>query len=384
MSDIVIDITRIFAARGLGRIPTGVDRVSLEYLRHYGTGARAMLSAGRFLAVLPKDLSGSVFQSLLESGVPSTTLALRLIGAVLVRCAVTPTLAGTLLLHTAHMGLDHCPGLRLWRRRGAKPVIFVHDLIPISHPEYCRPGEKDRHILRMRNALIGASGIITNSHCTLRSLEEFAKSSELKCPPAVVAPLGNVPFGPPGPRPVDAPYFVILGTIEPRKNHWLLLQVWRRIVERLGSSAPRLVVIGRRGWECENVVDLLERSTPLAGFVIERNDCSDGELAQFLGHACALLMPSFAEGYGLPVVEALGLGTPVIASDLQVFREIAGTMPDYVDPLDAPRWTELIMEYARRDGAARATQITRIGGYQAPTWRAHFELVDSFLKGLAA
>ncbi|MDI9712574.1 hypothetical protein QM261_18810, partial [Acinetobacter baumannii] len=53
--------------------------------------------------------------------------------------------------------------------------------------------------------------------------------------------------------PITPPYFVMLGTIEPRKNHWFMLHIWRRLVEQMGETAPKLVVIGRRGWECENV-----------------------------------------------------------------------------------------------------------------------------------
>ena len=69
-----------------------------------------------------------------------------------------------------------------------------------------------------------------------------------------------------GVSPYCPPYFVVLGTIEPRKNHNLLFRVWRKLVEDMGDRAPRLVLIGRRGWECENAVDILERSEILRGF----------------------------------------------------------------------------------------------------------------------
>jgi len=147
---------------------------------------------------------------------------------------------------------------------------------------------------------------------------------------------------------MTAPYFVVLSTIEPRKNHWFLLQMWRRLVETMGDSAPRLVIIGQRGWECENVAYMLERSEKLKGFVFEYSNCTDEELATYLHHAQALLFPSFAEGYGMPLVEALAFGVPVIASDLPVFREVAGEIPEYVDPLDGKRWAELVKEYTNR------------------------------------
>jgi glycosyltransferase involved in cell wall biosynthesis len=111
--------------------------------------------------------------------------------------------------------------------------------------------------------------------------------------------------------------------------------------------------------------------------------CSDAELARYVTHAQALLFPSFAEGYGLPLVEALMLGTPVIASALPAFREVAGDVPDYLDPLDGPAWAQAVREFANPDHPRRGTQIERMRGYTVPTWAQHFERVESLLEQLA-
>jgi len=97
-----------------------------------------------------------------------------------------------------------------------------------------------------------------------------------------------------------------------------------------------------------------------------------------------LLFPSFVEGYGLPLVEALACGTPVIASNLEVFRELAGEIPDYLSPIDGLGWARAIEDYAREDSAARAAQIDRLQGWTAPTWEGHFAKVDRWLESLAA
>ena len=250
-----------------------------------------------------------------------------------------PAPQGAVYLNTSHSGLL-APGLGLCLRvKGIQPIWMVHDLIPITHHEYCRPGEDDRHMRRMRSVLRHAAALLTNSKATKDELLAFAREAGLEMPPCVVARLAPglkaVEFGPP---PLAKPYFVVISTIEPRKNLAMLLQVWRRLAQRHGQETPSLVLVGQRGWECENVIDLLERSAPLHGLVIEKGRCSDKELATLLKHARALLFPSFVEGYGLPLAEALDIGTPVIASDLQVFREIAGDVPDYLDPLDGPAW----------------------------------------------
>jgi glycosyltransferase involved in cell wall biosynthesis len=183
--------------------------------------------------------------------------------------------------------------------------------------------------------------------------------------------------------PREAPYFVVLGTIEPRKNHRLLLNLWRELVARLGPATPHLVLIGRRGWECENVVDMLERCDALRGHVHEVPGCTDATLAQYLQHARALLFPSFAEGFGMPLVEALLMGTPVVASTLPVFREIAGAVPDYLGPLDGPGWTQAVLDYAADPSPRRDAQLQRMQGFRMPTWQAHFAQVEQLLEQLA-
>ena len=162
-----------------------------------------------------------------------------------------------------------------------------------------------------------------------------------------------------------------------------MLQLWRRLVERLGDAAPRLVIIGQRAWECENVVDLLEPCEQLRGFVFEQNHCSDEELVSYLHHAQALLYPSFVEGFGLPILEALSLGVPVIASDLPVFREIAGAVPEYADSLDGQRWMELIGDYSEVHSVRRKAQIERMTDFHPTTWAKHLNIVDEFLKQLS-
>jgi glycosyltransferase involved in cell wall biosynthesis len=262
---------------------------------------------------------------------------------------------------------------------------MVHDLTPINHPEFCRVGESMRHTARIRAILTTAAGIVTNSRATLEALSRFAYASGLAMPPVLVAPLGcglTAQFS--RPNPADAPtpsgpYFVMLGTIEPRKNHWMILQVWRRMVDRYGSTAPKLLVIGQRGWKCENVLDLLERCAQLRGVVFELPNCSDTELACYLAGARALIFPSFDEGYGLPLIESLSLGVPVLASNLPVFREIAGDIPDYLDPLDGVGWMSCIEDYRLPNSPLRAAQLERLAGFIAPTWQGHFEAVDKLL-----
>jgi glycosyltransferase involved in cell wall biosynthesis len=202
--------------------------------------------------------------------------------------------------------------------------------------------------------------------------------------PVAVAPLGVAPPQVALPPVALRPYFVILGTIEPRKNHLLLLNLWRQFAASLGAAAPRLVVVGRRGWENENILDMLDRCAALDGLVREAGSLPDREVASLLRGARALLFPSFAEGFGLPLAEALALGVPAICSDLPALREVGQKVPDYLDPLDGAAWRAAVLDYARPDSLARRNQLARMPGWRAPTWDEHFAKVEELLTSLAA
>ena len=386
MSAILIDISRLLYRRFANRLPTGVDRVSLEYLRHYNGVARAVLSFGGFHVVLPRAASARIFRILSDPPTNSREhwwYVPSLVTAVLTGFWTERNVKDAILFNTGHMGLGDDQYARGLRARGVRPIFMVHDLIPITHPEFCRPGEREKHWRRMHNVLRLSCGIVTNSEDTLASLTVFSKRVSLPMPPALVAPLApGLSQISPAARQIKEPYFVVLSTIEPRKNHAMLLHLWRRLREELGENAPRLVIIGQRGWECENVVDLLERSELLRGYVFELPRCNDTDLASYLHHSQALLFPSFVEGYGMPLIEALAAGVPVLASNLGVFREFADNIPEYADPLDPQRWLALIKEYSSPTSTKRAAQIERMRTFVLPTWGRHFALLESLLLRL--
>jgi len=379
----VIDVTRLVGRLAKRRLPTGIDRVCLAYVQRYAESARAALHRGPLDIILPASASSDLFATLLK---PPQGL-LRRIAHVLARGTLRawrqPNCAGSLLLNVGHSGPEQ-PRYTDWlRQKGLRPVFMVHDVIPVTHPEYCRPREQQRHARRLDAMLSAASAVVTNSRATLRGLTEYAVNRGLTMPPATAAPLAATPFEASADiRPLAAPYFVMLSTIEPRKNHSMILQVWRRLIQQHGANAPRLVIVGQRGWECENVLDLLERCDLLRGFVLEKSVCSDAELAAYLRHAEALLFPSFVEGYGLPLVEALSLGVPAIASDLPVFREVADDVPEYLDPLDAIGWLRCIESFCQRNSVLRANQMLRMSKFVAPTWAGHFEVFEQLLREL--
>lgn len=380
--EFLIDVSRLIWRVWTGRHPTGIDRVCLAYLDHFGPRAQAVLQRNGLLRILTPRQSDRLFALLLRGGREFRKGFALMLPGIALRGTGNGDCEGRIYLNIGHTGLDE-PSLPDWvRRRRIKAVYLIHDLIPITHPEFCREGEAEKHLVRMAHVLDSATGIIANSQVTLDEFANHARRQGKAMPASTSAWISGNPIPEGTSRSaMDRPYFVAVGTIEGRKNHILLLKIWQYLVEQLGSEAPRLLIIGQRGWEAEHALAMLDRNPALRGPVRELGDCDDVELARLIAGARALLMPSFAEGFGLPVVEALQLGTPVIASDLPVFREIAGDIPTYLDPTDGAGWQREILAF-QRDCPERVRQLATMQGYRAPDWAQHFVKVEAWLKTL--
>jgi glycosyltransferase involved in cell wall biosynthesis len=301
--------------------------------------------------------------------------------------------AGTpifLVVSHHHLSLDYTMR-RIQRAFGARCACFLHDLIPIEYPEYVQPNRQRRHERATQTITRLFDTVIVNSKVTADAFRAYVRTefgAETAVPNVHVALPGVRAFprqsaAVPMPFKMDAaPYFVVIGTIEPKKNHLMLLNLWARLATSM-TNPPRLMVVGARGWENEQVVDMLERSRRLRGLVEEHNHLDDAAIGALLGRARALLMPSFTEGFGLPVAEALASGVPVICSDIPAFREVGGEVPDYLDPLDLFGWRDAIIEYARDDSERRSAQLQRMERWRTPQWREHFEIVENALDEVA-
>ncbi|HJQ57902.1 MAG TPA: glycosyltransferase family 1 protein [Vineibacter sp.] len=311
---------------------------------------------------------------------------------ILARSAVSPMSrrrlaawrqTGIRYFHTSQFRL-HRPRLFTWLADPAISSLFVlHDLIPIIHPEYCRPGESERHARRLETMARHASVIIANSHATASTLKTWLDGKNRPMPPCEVVPPGIadafLAAGATAPLEAATPYFVAIGTIEPRKNLAFLLQVWNRWMRGGAPRRARLVIVGRRGWENENVVDLLERSAGLASTVIEVATLGDAAMVALLKGANALLAPSLVEGYGLPVAEALALGVPVIASGIDAHREVGGAFVDYVGPTDGLGWISALEAYADPTASRRVRRLADLRGYKPHAWGDHMAQVEAIL-----
>ncbi len=379
MMNLILDVTRITRRRIKKQTLTGIDRVTMAYIEHYEQQAHALFRWSGRCFLLPLSQSRALFSWIKQ---PTTTSRVRriLFKGLFLRHGIAPGPAN-ILLNPGYVGIKTADYERLIHQFNVKPVFMVHDLIPLVYPEYFNPDEVVRCQEKIRDMLSLGIGIITNSKATLHELQQHAQSTQLTLPKVKAALLApGIQSKNTTKRPMEKPYFVILSNIQPHKNHVLLLQLWRNMTQKMRDKTPHLLVIGQRGWKCQHVFDLLERSPLLRDTVTELAGIHDDALSNYIAHSQALLTPSLIEGYGLPLMEALSLGTPVIASDIAVFHEIAGDIPEYIHPLDAKRWEEMILDYAQSNSVKRCAQLARLKTFVAPSWKEHFNEVDAFLS----
>ena len=197
----------------------------------------------------------------------------------------------------------------------AQIVLTIHDLAFAHDESWHGPNAR---VLRDRTATAAsrAAAIITPSQATADDVARLL--------PDAVRPQ-VIPFGsdhvpktqPPRLGAFQADYVLCIGTIEPRKNHLNLLRAMRL----LPDPRPQLIVVGGRGWECDNIADEL-RAAEHDGLIRWLESADDATVFALMAHARALVYPSLWEGFGFPPLEAMAMGTPVVAHDCAPLREL--------------------------------------------------------------
>ena len=225
------------------------------------------------------------------------------------------------------------------QRGGVRATVF-HDLVPFHHPEWCTPRTVAMHTSKGRNAAATCDVVFANSRFTAADVVETLGIDEGR---VVHAPPGlQDGLGPAGPAAdLGGPAIVGLGTIEPRKNLARLVEAWRLLDGELG-----LVLAGGEGWG--ERPDLADPRIQRLGYV------PDDEIARLYRGAAVLVYPALYEGFGMPIVEAMACGTPVVASAHPSLDEACGDAAVRVDPLDVEAIAAGIREaVVRRDELVR-------------------------------
>lgn len=396
----LLDLSRLISRVGRDAF-TGVDRVEAAYLRALLADSKPLFSivrtgfgftlfdrngtqalADRLLAKTPwgpPDFLSRLFLKASDErrGAESDLrrLSIARAGRGSLRFILRRFLpANTVWINVGHSNLRSTMFDAVHGLAGGRAAILVHDTIPLDFPEYQREGTVERFAARMEQVARKADLVIYNSDATCaQATPHFEKIGRV--PSGITAHLGietPVPEAAsiPDSIPRDRPYFVILGTIEPRKNHALLLDLWEKMARETSVDAlPRLFIIGARGWENAEVFARLDDLGPLRGVVCELGALPDGAAHALIEGSAGLLMPSHSEGFGLPPGEALALGAPVIASNLPVYWEVFGNNLVYPEKDDLLSWEKAV------DTVLENRTNTAGEKSSLPTWNDHFNLV---------
>jgi len=236
--------------------------------------------------------------------------------------------------------LYHFPNFVIPPLKRGRAVVTVHDLSFARYPEYAEARNLRRLQKRFCSTLERADAVITISEFSKRELMELYGVSPDRI---TVIHLGvSTPRRAVFEKPIPARYFLFVGTVEPRKNLGTLLDAWRIVKSRRPDWAFKLLVAGGHGWNCEPA-EAQARKRGVAADVIALDYVTHEDLPALYRAAEALAFPSFYEGFGLPLLEAMACGTPVIASTAPAMPEVVGDAGLMCDPHDPENIARAIM-----------------------------------------
>jgi glycosyltransferase involved in cell wall biosynthesis len=260
-------------------------------------------------------------------------------------------------------GLDvlHCPSFRGPLRSRTPLVVTVHDLAVLRHPDAFNRWTRTYSRVVVPRVVRAAQRVIAVSEFTKRELIELLGVAEERI--HVVPNAVEAPFVPEGPR-AEGDYVLAVGTLEPRKN-------LPRLAEATQRAGLELRVVGARGW---GDVSVAGDGVTFLGFV------EDEELAALYRGALCVAYPSLYEGFGIPALEALACGAPVVTSQGSAMAEIAGGAAVLVDPRDVEAIADGIA-----NAIARRDELAKLGPERARryTWGASAEAIVSVYRELA-
>lgn len=281
---------------------------------------------------------------------------------------VRPSRGSTIILLGAFWGLGN--SIREFirsKRDGVRIGAYVYDIIPVTHPEFCDEALVTDFSMAICELCAVADFILTISDASRFALADFVAKNSGRPIPMQTVPLAHhltqsadddAEWPEQLRRVKGKRYVAYVSTIEARKNHLYVVNVWRRLMAE-GVDVPDLVFVGRHGWKISGLMDVLKATDNLNGRLHIAHNLSDGELNAVYANCEFSVFTSFVEGWGLPVGESLLHGRPCIASDTSSIPEVGGDLVDYVDPFNLTQGVEIfrrmITDKSYRD--ARANMI---------------------------
>ena len=281
----------------------------------------------------------------------------------------------------AHTSISAIAKMR--RKAGSRHVVLCHDVIPIVFPQWYSALDVELFSTYYRQAFAVADRVIFTSNCSRIDAEAYCRSIGVAIADSRIVPMGTdmLPrqasdVSPPNGLVKDR-YVLFVSTIEPRKNHAMLVAAWKRLIRSgavgVGAAGFKLVFVGRVGWKMGSFFEDLKNDTELQQTVMHLTDISDRTLSALYQHAAFCVYPPLYEGFGLPPMEALASGKAVIASSAGPIAEIVGDFAVCIDPMDVDVWTEKMRAWIADPTERNALAARAAAQYRPLTWDASAE-----------
>ncbi|HEX4169519.1 MAG TPA: glycosyltransferase [Bryobacteraceae bacterium] len=354
-------------------ITTGIQRIEGEMCRYlpHGAAIPVRFHAGRFLALSPAliEAIGRYFRDPSESAVEQSAVKeIRRIGAIEKGTPVKVFQSDTVLVPEVIIEQKRLAFLNALTDEELQCYRFIiYDLLPITHPEYFTTDwllEICTYYKTLRRA--ACCGFISEDTRD----DYYRRLKRTGTRGGVVLPLGSDGLGPKSERSnsIRPLKFSVLGTIEPRKNHELILEAFEPLLRQVEGLT--LSFIGKMGWVdpkfAHKVYALAADKN--SGFQFHSAP-DDGTIRQHIEQSRATIYISTAEGYGLPPVESLWVGTPVIASKMiPSLKSLAPKGIRFVEPLNLLNLRRVVLEFLDDTYAAQAVEETK--SLNLPTWHS--------------
>lgn len=227
---------------------------------------------------------------------------------------------------------------RLKDKHGVRLAVLIHDLLPLSHSQFVAQDHVPNFARWIADLMPILDLVLTPSEATREAVIAYCQDHNLLTPPSFAVRFGDG-FETPKQKSsrLDLPseFVLFVSTVEVRKNHLLLVNVWEKLLQELGPDhVPNLVFAGKRGWNIDPLLSKLKETDNLNGKVIHLDSMSDADLAQAYDRCLFTVFPSFCEGWGLPVSESLAHGKYCVGSNATSVPEVGEDLIDYFDPND--------------------------------------------------
>ncbi len=381
-----LEITDLFVYLQHHRTVSGIQRVQLGLMAHVlalppeqaqrhafvirdGEQADFLLLESARVAALVQYLCGA----LVERPTLDRLLAAARGGAGKARPEAGQAL---LVLGAFWVGGSAAPAFAQAKAAGVAIGCYIYDLIPVTHPEFCDAGLVVDFSRALAEGMAFFDFILTISEHSAVETRRWLARQGLPALPVEAVPLAH-DFRLPGQAMLPTPrrwpagiaalqgrdYVLCVCTIEARKNHAYLFQLWRQLLAE-GVAMPDLVLVGRFGWRVGDLYAQMQATGFLGGRIRVLHDLADAELATLYRHCLFTIFPSFVEGWGLPVGESLTSGKVCVASNASSLPEVGGDLVDYIDPLNLHSGLAVVRHYVT-DRAALAAREAEI--------RQHFQ-----------